>query len=121
MFGAKSSPCCAGYALQATAKNNVIGTSKDVVSSAFRNAYVDDVSCFYKSTNATVDLVSQTHNLLKSSGFHLTKFMSNNDEVSQSVPGEDFVREVHFGIIPGQFTYGGNLTIFKFDEIWYMG
>ena len=95
VFGAESSPCCAAYALRATAKDNLIGASEDVVSSVFRNVYADDVCCSYKSTDIAIDSTSQMRKLLKKGGFYLTKFLSNSVEVLESVPSEDRARDVH--------------------------
>ena len=95
VFGAKSSFCCAAYALRATAKDNQIGASEDVVSSVFRNVYGDDVCCSYKSTDIATDSASQMRKLLKSGGFYLTKFLSNSVKVLESVSSEDRARDVH--------------------------
>ena len=99
VFGAESSPCCAAVALLATAKDNLIGASEDVVSSVFKNVYVDDVCCSYKSTDIAIDSASQMRKLLKSGGFYLTKFSSNS---------EDRARDVHLNDsgLPAQKTLG---------------
>ena len=94
VFGAKSSPCCAAYALRATATDNLTGASEEVVRAVFKNVYVDDVCCSCKSVDAAKSLISQLCSLLKSGGFHLTKFLSNSVEVLSSVPQEDLARNV---------------------------
>ena len=73
VFGAKSSPCCAVYALRATATDNLTGASEEMVRAVFKNVYVDDVCCSCESVDAAKSLISQLCSLLKSGGFHLTK------------------------------------------------
>ena len=94
VFGAKSSPCCAAYALRTTATDNLTGASEEVVRAVFKNVYVDDVCCSCKSVDAAKSWISQLSSLLKSGGFHLTKFLSNSVEVLSSVPQEDLARNV---------------------------
>ena len=94
VFGARSSPCCAAYALRATAMDNLTNADDLVVRTVFKNIYVDDVCCSCKSVDAAISLVSQLSSLLESGGFHLTKFLSNNDAVLSSVPQEELAREV---------------------------
>ena len=43
IFGAKSSPCCANKALNATAQDNERNYSPEVIKTVHRNFYVDDV------------------------------------------------------------------------------
>ena len=94
VFGARSSPCCAAYALRATAMDNLTNADDHVVRTVFKNIYVDDVCCSCKSVDAAISLVSQLSSLLESGGFHLTKFLSNNFAVLSSVPQEELAREV---------------------------
>ena len=78
VFGAKSSPCCAGYALRVTVMSNQTNADDHVIKTVFRKIHLDDVCCTCKSANADISLISKLFSLLESSGFHLTKFLSNN-------------------------------------------
>ena len=59
VFGAKSSPCCAAYALRATATDNLMGASEEVVRAVFETVYVDDICCSCKFVDAAKSLISQ--------------------------------------------------------------
>ena len=88
VFGPKSSPCCAAYALRATAHDSLTKASETTVRTVLKNVYVDDVCCSYKSADSAIDLIDQLSKLLKNGGFHLTKF-SNNQKVLSSIPQKD--------------------------------
>ena len=94
VFGARSSPCCAAYALQATAMDNLTNVGDHVVRIVFKNIYVDDACCSCKSVDVAISSVSQLSSLLKSGGFHLTKLLSYNVAVLSSVPQEELALEV---------------------------
>ena len=94
VFGAKSSPCCAAYAVRKTAHDNLTKASETTIRAVFRNVYVDDVCCSCKSADSAIDLTDQLSKLLKSGGFHLTKFLSNNQKVLNSIPQKDFAESV---------------------------
>ena len=91
---AKSSPCCTAYALRATAHDNLTKASETTVRTVFRNVYVDDVCCSCKSADSAIDLTVQLSKLLNSGGFHLTKFLSNNQKVLSSIPQKDLAESV---------------------------
>ena len=89
LFGAKSSPSCAAFALLQTAK--VYGklynpTVSDVVRKCF---YVDDCLISVDSDEAGVRLVQDLSELLARGGFHLTKWVSTSEAVMKSVLFED--------------------------------
>ena len=94
VFGARSSPCCADYALRATATDHLTNAGDHVVRTVFKNICVDDACCSFKLVDAAISSVSQLSSLLKSGGFHLTKFLSNNVAVLSSVPQEELALEV---------------------------
>ena len=81
VFGAKSSPCCAAFALRMTATDNLSGADDETIQTVMRNVYVDDICRSYESVEKTINLVSQLCELLKGGGFHVTKFLSNNKHV----------------------------------------
>ena len=58
VFGARSSPCCAAYALRATAMDNLTNADDHVIRSVFKKIYVDDVCCSCKSVDAAISFFS---------------------------------------------------------------
>ena len=94
VFGAKSSPCCAAYPLRVTAHDNLTKASETTVRTVLKNVYVDDVCCSCKSADSAIDLTDQLSKLLKSGGFHLTKFLSNHQKVLSSIPQKDLAESV---------------------------
>ena len=75
-------------ALSVTVQDNEGKYSPEVIKTAHRNFYVDDVLKSVPRTEQAVHLTSDLTKLLKEGGFRLTKFASNNREVLQSIPPE---------------------------------
>ena len=64
IFGAKSSPSVAGYALRKTAKDNEQDFSAEVVDAVFRDFYVDDLLKSFADAERAVDLRGQLRDCL---------------------------------------------------------
>ena len=94
VFGAKSSPCCAAFALRMTATDNLSGADDETIQTVMRNVYVDDICRSCESVEKTINLVSQLCELLKGGGFYVTKFLSNNKHVLSSIPQEDLASDI---------------------------
>lgn len=86
LFGAKSSPSCANYALRKTAIDNKGCFSDEVINTVLRNFYVDDCLKSVGNTNDAVNLVSDLQALLLRGGFRIAKWVSNSRDVMQSIP-----------------------------------
>ncbi|XP_063967618.1 uncharacterized protein LOC129271341 [Lytechinus pictus] len=86
LFGATSSPSCAGFALRRTAEDNRHEYDEDVVNTVLDNFYVDDCLKSVPSDKDGVRLVQQLRGLLQKGGFRLTKWVSNSREVLNSIP-----------------------------------
>ena len=89
IFGATDSPSCANYCLKRVAQDNKDCASKAAVDAIENDFYVDD---FVKSVSTEEEakmLVGEVTSLLEKSGFHLTKWMSNNREVLSTIPEEE--------------------------------
>ena len=93
LFGAKSSPSCANFALHRTAEDGGDGM-EEAKHAIRRNFYVDDVLKSVESEDAAIELLKDLRHLCATGGFHLTKINSNSDRVLQSVPREERAREV---------------------------
>ncbi len=89
IFGAKSSPACANYALQALA-DEVEGEASYIIR---QNFYVDDCLCSTSTTENAVALVQQLKAACMSGGFNLTKWMSNSKQVLSSIPQPERAKE----------------------------
>ena len=89
IFGATDSPCCANYALQRTAQDELENFDKETTRSVKRNFYVDDMLKSLRSVDQAIGFAKEMVSLLDKGGFRLRKFMSNNREVLQAIPPEE--------------------------------
>ena len=97
VFKAKSSPCCAAYALRKVASDNETNADVDAVETIRSNIYVDDLCKLCPTEQEAVKLVTQLRQLLASGGFQLIKFLSNEKNVLLNVPQEDLAGGVEVG------------------------
>ena len=94
LFGAKSSPTCADFALQKTASDNADQFNETVVETIKRNFYVDDCLKSVPSEDDAIPLVKDLCEILQKGGFHLTKWVSNSTKVVASIPEEESAKSV---------------------------
>ena len=88
-FGAVSSPACANFALHKTAEDNKEKFGFEASKSVKEDFYVDDFLKSKDSAQSAIDLISQTKKMCALGGFNLTKFVSNDRTVIESVPDKD--------------------------------
>ena len=89
LFGATSSPSCAFFCLKQSA-NLFDGSCSEATKNAIDKAfYVDDCLFSVDSVEEGAVMVEEMRHVLSSCGFHLTKWLSNKEEVLHSVPEED--------------------------------
>ena len=81
LFGAKSSPTCANFALRKTATDNADQFDEDAVGTVIPNFYVDD--CLKSVRDEDL------RDILQRGGFRLTKWVSNSPKVVASIPEID--------------------------------
>ncbi|XP_071827004.1 uncharacterized protein [Apostichopus japonicus] len=90
LFGATSSPACAGYALQRTARDNELHNQDIVGKKAIQfirnNFYVDDLLASVDDPTVAIEVVERIRSILSKGGFRLTKWVSNDRAVLQSIP-----------------------------------
>lgn len=113
IFGAKSSPSCANFALRKCVKDNKDKFEEDVCNTVNNCFYVDD--CL-KSIDDEISMISNAHdvkNLCSMGNFKLTKFVSSSKCLLESFPidessavvkdlsleGEESPREKTLGLI----------------------
>ena len=83
IFGAKSSPTCANYALQQCAKQ--FGLEHPIASHmVMDNFYVDDMLLSVHTIEQASEVIHDLKSLLAKGGFNLTKWFSNFDEIFEN-------------------------------------
>jgi len=89
LFGAKSSPSCASFALRKVADDNETHASPVTVLTVKRNFYVDNCLKSVKGVKEAIQLIKELSMLLKTGGFHLMKYLNNCREVLSAIDHED--------------------------------
>jgi hypothetical protein len=89
LFGATSSPSCAAFSLRRTANDNIDKFSREAVSTVERNFYVDDLLKSVLDPSSGIRLAAELKELLSLGGFRLTKWLSNSEQVMNSIPETD--------------------------------
>lgn len=84
LFGAKSSPSVANFALRKTAEENHSKSSVEAINTFLKNFYVDDRLKSVLNYAQAIALYSDLTKLV-SGGFHLTKWASNSHSLLASV------------------------------------
>jgi len=77
LFGAKSSPACASYALRKITDDNETHASQETLETVRDSFYVDDCLKSVDDVDVAIRLVKELDLLFKSGGFHLSKYVSN--------------------------------------------
>ena len=88
IFGAKSSPTCANYALHQTARDNESEDSA-IRKLIFRNFYMDDFLKSVKTAEEAQFIYDNLKSTMLKGGFKLTKWVSNDEKVNDHFPEED--------------------------------
>ena len=86
IFGAKDSPLCANYALQRTARDNVI-QYPEATNAVLENFYMDDYLDSVESPERALKRSKELVQLLHLGGFKLTKFVSNVPNLADRIDG----------------------------------
>lgn len=80
LFGAKSSPSVANYALRQTVVDNS-HYSEETKLAVMRNFYVDDLLCSVSDEDTALRRFEDIRSLVATGGFNLTKFVSNSEKL----------------------------------------
>ena len=86
LFGATSSPSCAAFSLRQTAYDFGKQFDPFVTNLILNNFYVDDCLCSVSSVAEGIKVIKQLPKLLLQGGFHLTKWLTNNKQVLETIP-----------------------------------
>nr|CAB3263161.1 uncharacterized protein LOC104265735 [Phallusia mammillata] len=89
LFGATSSPSCASFCLKQTALDFGQDFNAQASSVVRRNFYVDDCLTSVASTVEGIQMTKEISDLLSRGGFHLTKWLSNNQKILSKIPEEE--------------------------------
>ena len=96
LFGGVWSPSCANFALRMCASDNSQDFDDGTITTVRRNFYVDDCLKSIPTVQAACLLVQQLTELLRRGGFRLTKWISNNREVLETIPEKEHAKELAF-------------------------
>ena len=88
IFGAKSSPTCANYALQQVARDNA-QESPQITKLIMRNFYMDDFVKSVPSAEQAIEIYNMLRAMLAKGGFHSTKWISNCEQTMKSIDQAD--------------------------------
>ena len=88
VFGAKSSPTCANYALHQVAKDNAVN-DENLVKVVQRNFYMDDFLKSVRTPQEAIEIYQKVRDILIKGGFKLTKWIASDDEVKSHIPETD--------------------------------
>ena len=86
LFGAVSSPSCANFALRKTADDNEEKYGATAANMVRRNFYVDDLLASVETVSDAVDALASVQQMCAAGGFRLTKFLSNDCRVIETIP-----------------------------------
>ena len=88
VFGAKSSPTCANYALHQVAKDNA-NNDENLVRTVQRNFYMDDFLKSVRTPQEATQVYQKVRDVLGKGGFKLTKWITSDEEVKSQIPEAD--------------------------------
>ena len=88
IFGAKSSPTCANYALQQVAREKA-QESPQITKLIMRNFYMDDFVKSVHSNEQAIEIYKLLRAMLAKGGFHLAKWISNCEQAMTSIDQAD--------------------------------
>ncbi|KAJ8021094.1 hypothetical protein HOLleu_40865 [Holothuria leucospilota] len=86
LFGATSSPSCAGFALKRTALDYEKHFDWETIQTVRNNFYVDDCLKSVETPAKAIKLSQQLRELLGKGGFRVTKWVSNDRKVLMPIP-----------------------------------
>ena len=93
VFGAKSFPTCANYALHQVAKDNAVN-DENLVKAVQRNFYMDDFLKSVRTPQEAIEVYQKVRDILIKGGFKLTKWITSDEEVKSHIPEKDRSKKV---------------------------
>ena len=99
LFGATSSPSCATYALRQAATDFGPEFEPFIASAVEKNFYIDDCLLSVPNIQMGIKMAEGLRALLSKAGFRLTKWISNKQEVINSIPPEEHSKSLEVGAL----------------------
>jgi len=93
-FGSTCSPSIANFCLERVAKDHGGEFDPEAGSIVLNNFYVDDCLVSFRDDETAMKMVSQISSVLVKCGFKLTKWLSNSQIVSGTIPEAERSRSV---------------------------
>ena len=88
LFGAKSSPTCADYALHQVAKDNAV-YDESLVKTVQRKFYMDDFLKSVRTPQEAIGIYLKVRDIFSKGGFKSTKWITSDEEVKSQIPETD--------------------------------
>ena len=88
VFGATCSPACAIFVLQKSANDNR-QEHPNIFDSITKHFYMDDFNQTFLTEEEAPNTATELKHVLKTGGFNLTKFLTNNPAVLEKITEED--------------------------------
>ena len=94
LFGATSSPSVANFALRKTAVNNGANYDKAVADTVEKNFYVENCLKSVPTSEEGIDQAKVLRDMMANGAFKVTKWISNDREVLESIPEQLRAKDV---------------------------
>jgi hypothetical protein len=94
LFGATSSPSCAGFCLRKVAEEFEGEFDPETIQTIRRNFYVDDCLKSVQDTEKAIQLIKELCQILARRSFRLTKFVCNDVKVLSSIPESERAQSI---------------------------
>ena len=90
VFGAKTSPTCANYALHLVAKDNAVN-DENLVKTVQQNFYMYDFLKLksVRTPQEAIEIYRKVRDIPSKGGFKLTKWIKSDEEVKSQIPETD--------------------------------
>ena len=88
VFGAKSLPTFANYALHQVTKDNA-KDEENLVKAVQRNFYMDNFLKSVRTPQEAIDIYQKVREILSKFGLNLTKWITSDEEVKSQIPEAD--------------------------------
>ena len=92
LFGATSSPSCCQFCLLESANDQVEDFDEATLEIVRNNFYMDDCLFSVSCQDEAIRLVHQLSKLLENKGFHLRKWLGNDQKVLSTIPNADLCK-----------------------------
>ncbi|XP_037789361.1 uncharacterized protein LOC119584785 [Penaeus monodon] len=94
LFGAISSPACANMALRQVVIDNQGLYDDEVMKAISKNFCVDDCLKSVSTPKEAIDMIKDLKSLCKRGGFQSRGWISNSQDVVESIPVEDRIHQI---------------------------